>query len=266
MSNGGSGAGSGTTSQPDESTVTNVEDDEKKSEEFSASSRYSKALWGASLGVIFGAAAVGTAVLTVGFFSPDEDFVATPRTLAALLIGGLLTFLFGLGAVVALFTSLDLDRGDQPLGLPEGSVQAFIALFLILLFFVMSVFIYINVSTTSSDRTLRNLTQASVDELRADGSTQIVAVIPRQVQLREPASDGAEFETVFDVVIAAPVTRSDVADEIGRQLVTTIGTLIVAIAAFYFGAKTVQERGPVPISTSIAEKTSVVTPESSASE
>lgn len=206
---------------------------------FSERSRFSKALWGAGLGVIFGAAALFAAYLTMDVFS-GTSAEASSRTLAGLLIGGLLTFLFGLAAVVAVFSSLNLDRNDHPLGLPDGSVQAFIALFLILLFFIMSVFIYINVSNTSSDRTLRDLTEQARDELLSDPSTQVVAVVPRQVEGNVVDGETA-LETRFDVVVAAPLQRSDVADDIARQLVTTIGTLIVAIAAFYFGAKTVQE-------------------------
>lgn len=182
--------------------------------------------------------ALGSSALAVVRFG-DQAFVANSLNLATLLMGGLLTFLFGLAAVVAAFRALGLVNREHPLGLPDGSIQAFIALFLILLFFIMSVFIYLNVSNTSADRTLTGLTEEQRTTLEEDPNVQVIAAIPR-VEI-SPEADGASSAPLFDVVIALPAARSDVADEIARQLITTIGTLIVAIAAFYFGAKTVQE-------------------------
>lgn len=196
--------------------------------------------WGAALlAGGFGLLAVVSAFLAVQLFFADDVSEATPRTLAALLIGGLLTFLFGLASVVSVFRALHLSVRKHPLGLPDGSIQAFIALFLILLFFVMSVFLYLNVSATSRDRTLTGLSAEELQQVRTEQQDQIVAVVPRQVAPAD--SDDGGLETVYDVVIAGPIARSTVADELARQLVTTMGTLIVAIAAFYFGAKSVQE-------------------------
>jgi hypothetical protein len=129
-----------------------------------------------------------TAILTVLVLADQEAFERTTvGDLAGLLIGGLLTFLFGTGATVATFNALGLSQVDQPLGLPAGTIQAFIALFLILLFFVMSTFLYLNVSQTNVDPVLRNLTQEEVEQIPTD---QIAATTSTSVEVPGVDADG----------------------------------------------------------------------------
>ena len=128
-----------------------------------------------------------------------------------------------------------MHHASAALGMPEGSIRAFMALVLIMLFFLMAVFLYLDVARTGTDRRLTGVTQQSYDQMAAGG--QVITAYAYAV----PNPDNPE-ETVerWDVVLRAARESSEVAEDIARQLVTVLGTLIVAIAAFYFGANSVQ--------------------------
>lgn len=100
--------------------------------------------------------------------------------LPVILIVGLIGLLAVLSMMVAIFRRFRLVSPEFPLGLPEGSIQAVIALSLILIFAIIGVYLHAT----------------------AQGEQQ---------------------------------------DEISTQLLTTISTLVVAVAGFYFGSKTSKE-------------------------
>jgi len=115
-------------------------------------------------------------VLIVAFARKSlSDEVAVPL----LLVGGIGIFLCAISAVTAVFWRLDLSSKNFALGLPDGSVRAVIALSLILLFAIMSVFLYLNINKNTG------------------------------------------------------------ATDLAKQLITTLATLVVSLASFYFGANTV---------------------------
>lgn len=180
---------------------------------------------------------VGT-VLVLRFQTPEDGRTTTPG-LAVLLIGGILVFLFALGAVVAVFHLLNLTNDRWPLGLPDGSIQAFIALVLILLFFIMSVFLYTDITNPQADiGTLEGIPESHFNALP---SSRLISVSSYE----DPNAEVSETEaapTLYDVTLDLSNERSQVADEVARQLITTIGTLIVAIASFYFGARSIGGR------------------------
>ena len=102
-------------------------------------------------------------------------------TLPVILVGGVGIFIDTLAAMTLIFWRIGLADRRYPLGMPDGSIRAIIALSLILLFAIMAVFLYVDLGT------------APPQSPRAD---------------------------------------------IAKQLVTTLGTLVVALASFYFGAST----------------------------
>jgi hypothetical protein len=109
------------------------------------------------------------------------------------------------------------------MGLPEGSIRAILALMLVLLFGVVSVFLVGSAERSGGGRQLDNLTVAQVDALPQD---QVLS------RTESPAGSG-----VYDVVMTAAPNAAF--DDLSKQLLTTLATLVVAIAAFYFGASTV---------------------------
>jgi len=107
-----------------------------------------------------------------GVYSSD---VALP----ILLVTGVVGLLTAAGAVAAVYDHFGLADASQALGMPKGSIQALIALVVLLMFSIMSLYLYATVGGTA---------------------------------------------------------REDLA----KQIVTTIGTLVAAVSAFYFGARSVE--------------------------
>ena len=69
------------------------------------------------------------------------------NSLPLVAIGGVIVLVLLLTAVATMFSILNLTNSTQALGLPEGSIRAVIALSLIVLFAILSVFLYQNIST-----------------------------------------------------------------------------------------------------------------------
>lgn len=132
---------------------------------------------------------------------------------------------------------LGLHDRDEAMGLPVGSVRAIIALLLILLFFIAAVFLFNSTRrvppTQDELRTLQG-----IDEAR-------FATIPTDV-LYDSDKQVAEDGTVtYDVVLSPSPLENQASDDLAKQLVTTLATLVTAVAAFYFGAASVSAQHKV---------------------
>ena len=189
----------------------------------------------------FGLLACGMAFATVlvEWWRRNGDLTdqASAGSLAGLLLLGVLTFFFALGSLIALFRALGLTSGDHALGMPQGSIRAFMALVLIMLFFLMAVFLYLDVARTGTERRIVGIGPERYDQIVATG--EVISADAYTV----PDPDNPEQQVQrWDVVVGTTRERSQVAEELARQLVTVLGTLIVAIAAFYFGANSVQQK------------------------
>jgi hypothetical protein len=202
--------------------------------------------WGAgALAITFGVGAGIMAWITVQSelrrlevqtISAGGDAGASAGSLAGLLLFGVLTFFFGLGALIALLRALGLHDKDAALGMPPGSIRAFMALILIMLFFLMAVFLYLDVARTGSDQRITNVNQKAYDQMLEAG--QVVAA--SSFLVFDPENPDADPEVRWDVLVRSSRESSQVANDIARQLVTSLGTLIVAITAFYFGTNAVE--------------------------
>lgn len=137
-----------------------------------------------------------------------------------ILVAGVVCLLATLALLAGLFKALGISNENFALGMPDGSIRAVIALMLILLFGMMSIFLYVD-SATVDTRQLLGVSQQRVDEIPAG---ELVSIRPA----RDPGS--------FDVT--RRVLKSAQSADIAKQLITTISTLVVAIAAFYFGSQT----------------------------
>jgi hypothetical protein len=102
--------------------------------------------------------------------------------LTLIVIAGVAGLLASLSMVTVILAALGLSDQKEALGLPKGSVRALIALSLIIIFAIMSLYLY----------------------GRLDGT-------PTQEQTR-----------------------------FAQQILTTVSTLVVAVAAFYFGTRSVE--------------------------
>jgi hypothetical protein len=154
---------------------------------------------------------------------PKTHAFLPENTLPVLLIAGTGALLVGLAALVLVLAQLGLTGWRYPLGLPDGSIRAVIALLLIVLFFITAVFLYVDAGRGTSRQLF------GVDAQRLAG-------IPTE-QIQDLRAS-AHSPDKFDVVLIS--TRNSASTDIAKQLVTTVSTLVVAVAAFYFGSSAVQ--------------------------
>ena len=110
--------------------------------------------------------------------------------------------------VAAVYRSAELSS-TQALGLPEGSVRALIALSLIVVFTVITLFMLARLTT----------------------SQQICTDLAAALKSAAGAGD-----TAIKDAIAVVNSRQQAAQDLAKQLLTMLGTLLAAISSFYFGS------------------------------
>jgi hypothetical protein len=110
--------------------------------------------------------------------------------------------------VAAVYQSAQLSS-TQALGLPEGSVRALIALSLIVVFTVITLFMLARLTT----------------------SQQVCTDLAAAIKSAAGAGDASIKEA-----IAVVSTRQQAAQDLAKQLLTMLGTLLAAISSFYFGS------------------------------
>jgi hypothetical protein len=148
--------------------------------------------------------------------TPDPELMM--GILVVVSIATLMTVLFILAAG---FSSMDLTDRKQALGLPEGSIRAMIALVLIMVFIIFGIFLFRKVGVSSSTWV-------------GWVSTTDYARIPTDKSaIFEPRYDKDGKPAGFNVYVQEPI--SEEGKRLAQQLITTVGTLVVAIASFYFG-------------------------------
>jgi hypothetical protein len=168
--------------------------------------------------------------------------------------------------LVGVFHHYGVPSSTGALGLPDGSIQAVIALALILIFALFGVYLHGRAGMTETRRSFC-LTSAQL-EVIPDGTVVRVTskrwrrgslctepppqarvtraprnATPRQRRrarqaTRRSARQAARNTVVrYNVAIAVANTERQ---NITTQLLSTVGTLVVAVAGFYFGSKAVQ--------------------------
>lgn len=140
--------------------------------------------------------------------------------LPILLSSGLISLLAILTITVAVLAALGLSDPNRAFGLPEGTIRAVIALSLILIFAIMSVFFYQILSKPPTTQTV--LTK-----------TQFADIPGKEIIFSKPVDGQPGF---FEVQRVYP---NESGDDFAKQLLTTISTLLVAVAGFYFGTRAV---------------------------
>src|SRR5262249_50827786 len=158
----------------------------------------------------------------------------TPETrLPILAIGGVLALLIALALVAGAFTLLNLANPREALGLPEGSVRSVIALSLIVLFAIVAIYVYTNTDKPPI---------AQISGLTEQSKTEFLSKLPNSL-LITTVSNGATGEAQRYTVYYRDINTQ--AEDIGKQLLTLIGTLVTSVASFYFGSKSAVQ---VPVS------------------
>jgi hypothetical protein len=217
-----------------------------------------------------GAALVAVAIVVIfALLSRLGAGAASATTLPLLAIGGVIVLVLLLTAVAMIFSILGLTNQGQAMGLPEGSIRAVIALSLIVLFAILSVFLYQTVSSGTVS-TIENMSGIERAKFLADHSASIRELQAPQLKdaAGQPlkAQDGSDLYNITYRVAADP--RSD---EFAKELLVLLGTLMTAVTSFYLGAGTAtsaaasaqgKTAGPPPTISSIDPKAHTISPNS----
>ena len=141
--------------------------------------------------------------------------------LSLLLLVAVLLFVTALTVMAAGYRALGLAHDTHALGLPEGSVRAILALMLVFLFFVAVLFLFGTLSFHESSQ-LEDVPLAQYNQLLS--ADRVLASVQTE----------SAPEPLYDVTIATGPGQA--AEDMAETLVTLLGTLVTAVAAFYFGA------------------------------
>ncbi len=162
----------------------------------------------------FGAFLIGYSRL-IGY---DVNVSAAIPMIATIVLGlsGPLLILF---AMASGFKRLGLIKEGGALGLPEGSIRAVLALSLLVTFVAFNFYLF---------RSLNYPLEAG--PLPARTADQVAALDPGLILRVTP--NGAD-PNLYDVYITRRLSGD--AQLMVQQVTTTLGTLVVAVSAFYFG-------------------------------
>lgn len=156
----------------------------------------------------------------------EADHVPSEIKLTALLIIGAMTLILALVLAALAYRVVNKKAGDDEqshaLGLPEGSVSAVLALMLVLIFSITTVYLYQNLS----DRERQGVVATGLSQQQVQG------VAPDRI-----VSSAKELDGTYTVVTRGENTASN---DFAKSAMTTLGTLLVAVVGFYFGARTSQ--------------------------
>jgi hypothetical protein len=165
--------------------------------------------------VLGGLVLVGVLAGILSLFLSGPDTEIEIGIIIVIAVAALMLLLF---IMAAGFTILNLSDSKQALGLPEGSIRAMIALILVLVFIICGTYLFRLVGTGYAT-TYANQTSDQLQKIQG----KILRITPN--------SKSAEN---FDVIVQSELNTDAI--KLAQQLVTTIGTLVVAVAGFYFGS------------------------------
>ena len=135
-------------------------------------------------------------------------------------IFGLIALICAVSILVVVIGALGLANPDYALGLPQGTVRAVIALSLVVIFLITAIFFYSDLAKPEY-KTSKGM---SAEDIKKLPQTKIVGV--------QTTEDGK-----FNVTVV--VGKNEASVDLAKQLLTTVGTLLVAMIGFYFGSRTV---------------------------
>ncbi|GLK81365.1 hypothetical protein [Methylopila turkensis] len=155
-------------------------------------------------------------------------------SVSALILVGLAAFIGLMNFLTYTHHLMELNDVKQPFGLPEGTVRAILTIAFIVLVGVMASYL----ATSSANRT------AYAEPILVNGRT--TAVEAQKISDRYAAAgivtvtphnqDGKE---TGDVVVHVLLKKDNaLSDDISKQILTMLSTIMAAMIGFYFGAKT----------------------------
>lgn len=169
-------------------------------------------------------------VVMIGAVFGGVHFLGTEKPAAevglpVIMIVGVVGLLLAIAAMVGIFAYFNLALKGEALGLPDGSVRAVIALSLVLLFAIVTIFLY-------SDLSKRGHIVASPDLADAEWQAFQRLVPPSQIVATQTTADNKTRVFYRDV-------SNPVGEDFAKQLLVLLGTLVTSVASFYFGTNAV---------------------------
>ncbi|MCW4054282.1 MAG: hypothetical protein NWE84_05105 [Candidatus Bathyarchaeota archaeon] len=140
----------------------------------------------------------------------QQDILRLPL----IVLFGVIAFLGALTIAASVLNFFKLADARQALGLPQGSVRALIALSLILIFALMVIFMANNLMLTEREDFPANSTVVYGGETYTNENGSII-------------------------ILVGP---SQAAIDFSMQVLTTVSTLVVALAGFYFGTRSAEKQ------------------------
>ena len=164
---------------------------------------------------------------------------------AILVILATFGLILALGLLAKHFGSLGLANKEEALGLPAGSVRALIALFLLLAFVVMSLYVFQEVNKGRESEVIENVTQEEITFFRSLGNN--VRILRETTPNATPATTDTDIPTttekMYSITLVEPL--NDTASQLALQIFTILGTLVGTISGFYFGTRSLETAGRV---------------------
>lgn len=142
--------------------------------------------------------------------------------LPMLAVGAVIVLVILLCLLAVVFAMFDLQDRTQALALPEGSIRAVIALMLIVLFAILSIYLYGSLSTNSQLVDLGPLEATKEAGWRSQFGANYLSFVS--------VTDGKPHGYFRNI---PPQESVDFA----KQLLVLVGTLVTSISSFYFGSK-----------------------------
>jgi len=189
--------------------------------------RWGWAFWYILLGL--GAVLVGGAVGGVMGWLREKNLWVPEVALPILIITSLVALVAALAIASAILAALGLSDREHALGMPQGTVRAVIALGLLVIFSVSSMFLFNELEYTS---TLRCLTQDQFDTLFKENAERI----DYSEQERKQACETEEADEIF-YRVRLRIEASEPKRNFANQMLTIVGTLVGTVSGFYFGSR-----------------------------
>ncbi|TAW03849.1 hypothetical protein ELI20_37220 [Rhizobium ruizarguesonis] len=143
--------------------------------------------------------------------------------LPMLSIGAVIVLMILLCLMAVIFSTFGLQDKTQALALPEGSIRAVIALMLIVLFAILSIYLYGSLAS-------RQLSYMGA--LESNTRDNLVKLYGGENIISAPNADGKNVDVWLQQ------TSSPAGVDFAKQLLVLVGTLVTSICSFYFGSKT----------------------------
>jgi hypothetical protein len=156
-----------------------------------------------------------------------------------LFVGGLIVLMMALGGLAALLASISLSETRDAFALPPGTIRALLAVGLLVVFVVFGIGELNRLNEASSVGKEIETTTAPAND---DGTAAAIAKYERMGIIAIPQPRPA-VSPAPDVVELRLYRRTDpaAANDLAKQLMTMISTLLTTVVGFYFGSRSASE-------------------------